>query len=182
MQFKRSTSTGAMGSITRGPNFRDGSAMIAVTKSIRSSTGSVMEVTPLVKLYCMILSLNKNLYKTEIIPKRVVRCVKTTTYIGREIQPRVEMPVIRCVAVALDTYTKFMINKSPPICHDAFQYGEADQQWTAIPMNNRIITIKRSLGIHSIILTIQILVRISESRVWWYRGPCCYGRSSTIQL
>lgn len=134
------TSSGAMGSITRGPNFRDGSSMIALTKSIRASTGSVMEITPIVKLYCMVLSLNKSLYKTEVTPKRVVRCVKSLNYIGREIQPRLGAIQVRCVAVALDTYTKFMINKSPQICPDAFQYGEADHQWTAVPVDNRIIT------------------------------------------
>lgn len=131
--------TGALGALTRSPTVRDASSVMSLAKFLMADTGSVMEVAPMVRIMCMALSIIPDCYSTEILPYRVVRGVKKLEYVGVEISPVVAIRPAhsRMLAVPLDLFTNFMLDKQPPLDEeDIFGYQTVDYSWTAVPIRS----------------------------------------------
>ena len=152
--------TGALGAMTRGPTVRDATSILALAKYLATSTSSVMEVGPLVRVLCMALSLTQDNYRSEIINHRIIRGWKMTQYLGPEITTnRITQPqVSRIIAIPLDLYTAFMLDKQPPlVAGDVYSYSKVDYDWTAVPMRSELA---RQRGI------IPYMASFLTSRFW----------------
>jgi len=135
------SATTSMASVTRSGTTRDAPSMMSLTKFLRTSTTSVLDVGPLVRLGCIIMSFATENYKTEIIPHRVIRGWETTQYIGMEIgQPRPgQLDGYHITAMPIDVFNSFTFEK----CNHAirneeheelFFPDESDNSWVAIPI------------------------------------------------
>lgn len=135
--------TGALGSMTRGPSVVDAASVLALAKYTASSTTSILEVAAVVRLGCLIMSVSKQCYSTEIIMSRMIRGWHLDEYLGFEIAPHnAPYPNIGITAIPLDVFISHCFGKSNFIIsnennEDAdpeYSPLEIDNGWTAVPI------------------------------------------------
>lgn len=125
---------GALGSLTKGPLIRDSVSLMLLVKYLAASNSTVMEVAPMLRLACIINSLDRSTYKTETIGYRIIRNWYQQEYVGAEIYSKtITSPKI--IAMPLDTYIAFMSDRQPAPNAD-FTYLGADKDWVAVPAEN----------------------------------------------
>lgn len=135
------SATTSMASITRSGTTRDAPSMMSLTKFLRTSTTTVLDVAPLVRLGCLIMSLAPENYESEILPYRLVRNWETIQYIGMEIaEPAVDaFDQYYVTAMPIDVFNSFTFGKSGYEIRD--EHGndlvypdECDNLWVAVPI------------------------------------------------
>lgn len=62
------SATSALGSIIRGPTIRDGSSMLSLAHATSDDSGTVMDEARVLRLLCILLSFDENVYKTDPTP------------------------------------------------------------------------------------------------------------------
>lgn len=137
------SATGLLGSVARGPSIRDATSMISLAKALQKTSSTVLEIAPLVRLGCMIMSLDSDCYKTEIIYYRFLRRWKTVEVTGFAISDEnsdTKTPNNKCIAMPLDGYVTFMLNKyGRDQVNPNFPYSSADSSWVAIPIRSEML-------------------------------------------
>nr|WJE88714.1 MAG: capsid protein [Halyomorpha halys toti-like virus 2] len=130
------SATGALGALARGPSIRDGTSLISLAAHLANDTGSVMEIAPVVRATCMGLSVSSECYDTDPIQFRVFRNFTRTEVTATHIY-KPDVPPVSCniMAVGVDIFTSFMIDKTGPLDQAGdFKYQNADVTWTAVPV------------------------------------------------
>lgn len=130
------SATGALGALARGPSIRDGTSLISLAAHLANDTGSVMEIAPVIRAACIGLSVSSECYDTDPIQYRVFRNFTrtgvTATNIYKPDSPRVSCNIM---AVGVDLFTSFMIDKTGPLDQAGdYRYQAADVSWTAVPV------------------------------------------------
>lgn len=116
-----------------------------IAKYAAGSATSVMEVAASVRLGCLIMSLSKQCYTTEIIQRRIIRGWTDEEYVGFEINvDKALYPQCYITAMPLDTFVAHIQNKtnfSIRANHDdmtpEFLSREIDITWTAVPIKQK---------------------------------------------
>lgn len=138
--------SGTLGSMTRGPATMDASSLIALIKYTMSSTTSKLDVAPMVRLGCVILSISEQCYKTEIIQHRIIRGWQEQQYLGCEISNLRDIyPNTYITAITLDSFISYTFDKCSSIIYrqdgqervHTFLPGDMDTDWVAIPITQR---------------------------------------------
>jgi len=135
------SATTSMASITRSGTTRDAPSMMSLSKFLRTSTTTILDVAPLVRLGCIVMSLAKECYQSEIINYRFIRGWETTQYVGVEIAPHRENDFLdyHITAMPIDTFNSFTFEKCSFDIRNAegnvqFHPDGCDSDWVAIPI------------------------------------------------
>lgn len=136
------SATGSLGSIIRGPSIRDGSTLLSNAFSALDDTGTVMDVLPVLRLHCMMLSMDKSIYSTDPTPVKFISnagfVMDSLTY-----TPPNAFPCLT-VAMSLMTFTSWMSGASPARNVESpngvyFTPEGIDVDWVAIPIRNEML-------------------------------------------
>lgn len=135
------SATTSMASVTRSGTTRDAPSMMSLSKFLRTSTTTVLDVAPLVRLGCIVMSLARECYQSEIIPYRFVRNWETIQYMGVEIAAHRENDFqdFHLTAMPIDVFNSFTFEKCSFEVRDAegnelFFPDGCDNDWIAIPI------------------------------------------------
>lgn len=137
---------GALGSVIRAPGVRSGSAAFTLAQGLRRNTNTIREEAPLVRLGCIITSLDRSCYRTEIIYQRCVRGWEAKKYLGCVISESVRVSDGKVVAVPVDLFCAIAVGKLPGVTTSyidegkVFNIADLDSTWTCVPVDSRDLT------------------------------------------
>lgn len=133
--------TGVLGATIRGPNVRDSTSMTALAKSMSRRPSTCMEVAPLVRLACMMLSLSERSYQLDPIILRFVRNVAPPKNDLMTITKKLNVikePLL-ITAMPLDTFTALANNSFFATPVPGFSHAGLDNEWVAVPVRSQLI-------------------------------------------
>lgn len=146
-------STGALGSVVRGPSIRDATSLASLCKYLQKDTGTYYEMAAIIRLACISLSVCPENYQSEIIQYRFLRDYwpNPNGYTSPSIVPPPAGSYhLNIVAMPLDVFLAFQLGKMNPVTviqppapavptEGPWRPGRMDEYWTAVPARSEIL-------------------------------------------
>lgn len=133
-------SVGALGSITRAPSVRDATSIMALVKAMEQRPGSIYEQAALIRAGSVVCALDRWSYGRDPLPSQYIRRFKpsgqsSTIFIGTPGQSH-KIPVLSMLAMTLDVFTSWALNKTIVDLPAAWGYNLLDTEITVVPINS----------------------------------------------
>lgn len=137
---------GALGAMIRAPSIRAGAAALTLAQGLRRNTNTVREEASLVRLGCIITSLDQSCYSTEIIYQRFVRGWEPKKYLGCTIYNTAPISDGKILAIPVDLFCSMIVGKMPGVTTSSidkagiFSMATMDFSWTCVPVSSTDLT------------------------------------------